>query len=144
MEGPGKETLEQFLAELPTYWKGGEVRPTQRHKRQDTSRHWRTRKDPFEAVWLEVLQWLQHDSDETAKGLFERLLDKYPGRFTDGQLRTLPRRVREWRQVMARQLVCAFMNGPNPEQNGTTEVRVVGDGRKQPTAPVPPWDSTGD
>ncbi len=143
MEGPGKKTLEQFLTELPTYWKGGEVRPTHRETKQDASRHWRTRKDPFEAVWLDVLQWLQHDPDETAKGLFERLLDKYPGRFSDGQLRTLQRRVREWRQVMAKQLVYAFMNGPTPEQNAA-EVRVVGDCRKEHTAPGLHRESNGD
>lgn len=26
-------------------------------------RHWRTRKDPFEAVWYDVLRWLQHDPE---------------------------------------------------------------------------------
>ena len=34
----------------------------------------------------------------------ERLQRDYPGRFPDVQLRTLQRRVREWRHVMARSL----------------------------------------
>jgi len=74
-------------------------------------RHWRTRKDPFEAVWYDVLCWLQRDPDVTAKVLFERLQDEYPRRFPDGQLRTLQRRVREWRKIMARKLVYACIDG---------------------------------
>lgn len=49
--------------------------------------------------------WLQEEPDATAKSLFERLRSQHPDRFKGGQLRTLQRRVREWREVMARQLV---------------------------------------
>jgi hypothetical protein len=51
--------------------------------------------------------WLQEDPEATAKSLFERLERAYPGRFAEGQLRTLQRRIREWRRVMARELVYA-------------------------------------
>ena len=105
LEGPGRATLDQFLAELPRLWKSGEVRPTHR-RHTDKPRYWRTRKDPFEAVWSEVLLWLQDEPDTSAKLLFERLRAKYPEQeFQKGQLRTLQRRVREWRQVMAKHLV---------------------------------------
>jgi len=57
-QGPGRESLDQFLAQLPRLWQAGEVRPT--HRAQSTKpRYWRTRKDPFETVWYEVLRWLQ-------------------------------------------------------------------------------------
>jgi hypothetical protein len=102
---PGRD-LEEFLAQLSGLWREGEVRPTHR-KAQDTPRYWRTRPDPFEDVWLEVLYWLGEDPDATAKSLFERLMVKYPGKFQSGQLRTLQRRVKEWRHVMARELVFA-------------------------------------
>ena len=46
----------------------------------------------------------QLDPDVTAKTLFIRLQREHSGCFPDGQLRTLQRRVREWRQVMARKL----------------------------------------
>lgn len=124
-EGPGKRTLDQFLSELPTLWKSGEVRPTHR-KTTTKTRHWRTRKDPFESVWLDVLQWLQSDPDAQAKGLFQRLQSEYPGQFRDGQLRTLQRRVREWRQLMARQLVYTCMNG-NGRKHEIEEVKVIGE-----------------
>jgi len=108
-EGPGRESLALFLAQLPRLWQAGEVRPT--HRAQSPKpRHWRTRKDPFATVWYQLLRWLQENPEITAKELFERLQCEYPGRFADGQLRTLQRRVREWREVMARKLVYACMS----------------------------------
>ena len=54
------ESLERFLARLPSLLQQGEARPT--HKaRVRPPRHWRTRKDPFEGVWCEVLLWLEKD-----------------------------------------------------------------------------------
>jgi len=58
---------------------------------------WRTRKDPFESVWDEVVQWLEASPERTAKSVFDSLQAKYPGQFTLGQLRTLQRRVQTWR-----------------------------------------------
>jgi hypothetical protein len=107
-QGPGRESLEQFLSQLPRLWKDGEVRPTHRSK-SSKPRHWRSRKDPYEGVWFEVLDWLQQEPDVTAKSLLKQLQDKYPGRFADEQLRTLQRRVKEWRKIMARELVYASM-----------------------------------
>jgi hypothetical protein len=112
-QGPGRESLDQFLAQLPQLWRSGEVRSTHRGP-SPKPRHWRTRKDPFETVWTDVLRWLQERPDITAKELFERLQQEQPERFPDGQLRTLQRRIREWRQVMARQLVYAGTDENNP------------------------------
>jgi hypothetical protein len=114
--GPGRKTFDQFLPQLPELWRSGEARPT--HRAQSAKpRHWRTRKNSFEAVWLEILRWLQDSPEANAKQLFQRLQQKYPGRFPDGQLRTLQRRIREWRQVMAKKLVyaCLEENDLGPE-----------------------------
>jgi hypothetical protein len=122
-QGPGRETLDQFLAQLPRLWQAGEVRPT--HRSPSTKpRHWRTWKDPFETVWYEVLGWLQQTPDITAKALLERLQREYPGRFPEGQLRTLQRRIREWRHVMAKKLVYACMDG----HTEAMEIAVIGAG----------------
>ena len=107
-KGPGHENLDQFLAQLPRLWRDGEVRPTHRTK-SAKPRYWRTRKDPFKGLWYEILGWLHQTPYATAKSLFERLQHKYPGRFANGQLRTLQRRVKEWRKIMARELVYACM-----------------------------------
>jgi len=106
----GRRSLEQFLAELPRLWHSGEVRPTHRGQAV-ASRYWRTRKDPFERAWPEILVWLQREPDATAKELLCRLQRMHPGDFPDGQLRTLQRRIREWRQVMARKLVFGGLGG---------------------------------
>ena len=108
--GPERENLADFLAKLPELWRGGEVRPTHRSEPQSV-RDYRTRKDPFEGVWPEILLWLQADPVATAKCLLERLQQVYPDRFPAGQLRTLQRRIREWRRVMARTLVNACVDG---------------------------------
>ena len=60
-------------------------------------RDWRTRKDPFESVWIELVGWLEVNPERTAKSVFNELQQKYPGQFPSGQLRTLQRRVQAWR-----------------------------------------------
>jgi hypothetical protein len=77
--GSGRESLEQFLAKLPELWRAGEARPTHRQA-ESPPRSWRTRKDPFEGVWPEILLWLQDEPDATAKSLLARLHRDYPGR----------------------------------------------------------------
>ena len=114
MESPGKSDLDTFLAQLPKLWESGEVRPTHR-KHQGKTRDYRTRKDPFERVWPDILLWLSEDPDATAKSLFLRLQDAYPGHFSCGQLRTLQRRVKEWRSVMARELVYGCYYGTDDD-----------------------------
>ena len=106
-------SLEQFLSRLPDMWRLGEARPTHAPRRRSRT-YWRTRKDPFEGVWPQVLRWLQHEPDATAKALFERLRTVHPQRFEDGQLRTLQRRVRQWRHVMARELVFGCLEDSDP------------------------------
>jgi len=96
--------LERFLASLATAWMEGEVRPTHQSKPK-AKRWWRTRQDPFEDVWPRVLVWLEIEPDRTASELFERLRTENPGKFPSNQLRTLQRRVKEWRMTAARRLV---------------------------------------
>jgi hypothetical protein len=62
-------------------------------------RTWRTRADPFDGVWEEVVSLLNNGPGLEAKTLLEELQRRYPGRFADGQLRTLQRRVKVWRAV---------------------------------------------
>jgi transposase len=58
---------------------------------------WRTRPDPFAEVWDEMALLLRVNPELQAKTLFEDLQRRYPGRFCDGQLRTLQRHVKVWR-----------------------------------------------
>ena len=124
--GPQRASLAEFLAELPELWRKGEARPT--HRAVDTEpRSWRTRKDPFASAWPEILLWLQANPEATAKSLWERLDQKYPGQYPKSQLRTLQRRIGEWRRVMARELVYTCLeekqgiDAPQPVVFGTAE-----------------------
>lgn len=60
---------------------------------------WRTRPDPFADVWHEIEEKLDDNAGFEAKTLFDDLQRRYPGRFQDGQLRTLQRRVKIWRAL---------------------------------------------
>jgi hypothetical protein len=60
-------------------------------------RLYRTRVDPFADVWHEVEAELTAHPEGTAKAAFERLQQRYPGVFPATQVRTLQRRVQEWR-----------------------------------------------
>jgi len=95
--------LSDFVASLSTVWRDGEARPT--HRKNTQPRTYRTRVDPFEAVWPQVQQWLDEQPEASAKELFLRLQERMPGTFPSGQLRTLQRRVKQWRSEIARQLV---------------------------------------
>ncbi|HXY05214.1 MAG TPA: hypothetical protein VEI05_01590 [Burkholderiaceae bacterium] len=56
-------------------------------------------------MWQVIQEWLELDPDLTGKELLERLQLEYPGVYPDCQLRTLQRRLKEWRSQMARKLV---------------------------------------
>ena len=114
---PDGESLDSFLSQLPDLWRQGEVRPTHARRAQ-AARGWRTRPDPFEGVWCEVLSWLQQQPDAPAAALMDRLIWHYPDRYSRRQLRTLQRRVSQWRGVMAKQLVYASAesSGANSEE----------------------------
>jgi hypothetical protein len=58
---------------------------------------WRTRTDPFAEVWPQVEAQLVAAPGLQSKTLLEWLQREHPGRFADGQLRTLERRVKAWR-----------------------------------------------
>ena len=65
-------------------------------------RSWRTRADPFAGVWeSEVVPLLEadHEGKLQAKTVLEALIKAHPGEFDAGHLRTMQRRVRDWRAV---------------------------------------------
>jgi hypothetical protein len=58
---------------------------------------WRTRPDPFADSWEEIRQLLAVEPGLQSKTIFEHLQQVQPGRFSDGQVRTLRRRISYWR-----------------------------------------------
>ncbi len=62
-------------------------------------RNWRTRPDPFAEVWEDVRKQIATSPGLEAKTLFAAMQREQPGRFADGQLRTLQRRIKSWRAM---------------------------------------------
>ena len=60
-------------------------------------RLWRTREDPFSEVWGTVQKQIEESPGLEVKTLFEWLQREHPGQFSDGQIRTLQRRIKLWR-----------------------------------------------
>ena len=65
-------------------------------------RSWRTRTDPFATVWeREFVPLLTRDQERVldATTLLDLLVERSPEQYHAGQLRTLQRRVRDWRAL---------------------------------------------
>ena len=79
-------------------WQLGEL-PSDRKKAR---RRWRSRPDPFADVWeSDVVPLLRTDpaGDLSATTILEWLYERHPGEFGSSQLRTLQRRVRDYRAL---------------------------------------------
>lgn len=113
-----------FVSGLSTAWRKGEIRLT--HRKSDQKRRGRTRPDPFESVWPTVKQWLERDPNACAKDLFIRLQTEFTDWFT--------RRVKQWRQDIAFQLVFSGTETAAggwtwlAEQNSPDHAGVTGEG----------------
>jgi hypothetical protein len=90
---------------------------------------WRTREDPFEEVWPEVEALLEQDAGLQAKTVFAELVGRHPGRFGEGQLRTLQRRFRDWRALRGEDREVYFEQRHRPGEQGQsdfTDMRSLG------------------
>jgi hypothetical protein len=97
-------TLEQFLSSLRTAWQEGEVRPTARRKARATKKK-RNTPDPFALAADQLRAWFEAEPWRTSGELFARLQMEHPGTYAMGQIRTLQRRLKEWRREMAQLMV---------------------------------------
>jgi hypothetical protein len=147
---PAAGGLADFLSGLGTAWQAGEVRATHRAKPK-VRRYWRSRADPFAEVAASLRSWLEAEPDLQATDLLARLGDQQPGRYPDKLLRTLQRRVREWRREIAHRLVFGPAAQPGSgEDAGAPEVPsgiaeatpqpvdLMDDAGASPTAPPAP------
>jgi hypothetical protein len=100
---PTTPTMEQFLSRLRIAWQAGKVRPTSRPN--EKARRDRRRPNPFVRMTTMMQEWFEAEPWRTSREFFERLQTEQPGVFPDGQLRTLQRRLKEWRRQMAHKTV---------------------------------------
>jgi hypothetical protein len=85
--GMSRQTASKYYAEskLPSEMKG--------------ARKWRTRTCPFDEVWGEIEAFLTECPGIGSLSIFGALNEKYDGRFSQGQLRSLQRKIRKWRAL---------------------------------------------
>jgi len=88
---------------------------------RNEERNWRTRNDPFTEVWEEVREQVATNPGLEAKTLFEALQRKYPGRFADGQIRTLQRRLKRWRATLGPEREVFFTQQHVPGRLGQSD-----------------------
>jgi len=87
-------------------------------------RTWRTREDPFVDVWeSDVVPLLEADTKGVleAPTILEELEARHPGRFSGKELRTLQRRLREWRAVSGPEQEVFFPQEHPPGREGVVD-----------------------
>jgi hypothetical protein len=90
-------------------------------------RTYRTREDGFAEVWSEIEALLITDPRVESKTIFEHLCREYEGRFEEGQLRTLQRRVKRWRIRHGRAKEVMFPQQHQPGRQGQSDYTHMGE-----------------
>jgi hypothetical protein len=88
-------------------------------KRMD--RDWLTRPDAFADVWPQLEEQLRLYPRLQAKTLLADLRRRFPGRFSDRQLRTLQRRVKRWRALQGPAKEVFFAQVHHPGRLGASD-----------------------
>lgn len=97
--------------------------PSQRARRE-----WRTRQDPLAVVWdAEVVPLLRSDAQLNAVTLLEEMQRRHPGEYGAGVLRTLQRRMRQWRAVHGGEREVYFAQEHAPGRLGLSDFTVADD-----------------
>ena len=92
---------------------------------QREPRAWRTRTDPLSEVWeAEVVPLLQADARLNAVTLLEELQRRHPGDYDERVLRTLQRRIRQWRAVHGAEREVYFAQEHPPGRLGLSDFTV--------------------
>ena len=84
-------------------------------------RTWRTRPDPFEEEWPAIAARLTEAPELEAKTLFEELMARAPEKYEPGQLRTLQRRVKQWRAQQGPEREVFFAQAHRPGEAMQTD-----------------------
>lgn len=95
---------------------------------QNPRRYWRSRTDPFAQVWdTEVVPLLKSAPKLMAITLLRKLQDDHPERFSDGVLRTLQRRIRQWRALEGPPKEVFFPQEHAPGHRGLSDFTAMGE-----------------
>jgi hypothetical protein len=104
-------TIDQFLANLKTAWREGEVNPTAKAKAKVPRS--RRRPDPLASVNQQIESWFAAEPWRTAREFLDRLQAEHPQLYRDGHLRTLQRRLKVLRRQAAQNIVLGSRSHPD-------------------------------
>ena len=97
-------------------------RRVEQGQEQVSERHWRTRADPFEAVWSsELVGLLEPHPELSPLTLLEHLQERHPGEYPDTVLRTLQRRVKQWRALHGQSKAVILTQRHEPGEQGLSD-----------------------
>jgi len=126
-----RKRMEEKITEAAAAAAAAMTQPTARKWREGplpseskTARHWRTREDPFEGVWDDdVVPLLKADTKRKlrAKTILDTLKEEHPGDFGEGHLRTLQRRIRDWRALHGPEVEVYFPQEHPPGREGALD-----------------------
>ena len=90
-------------------------------------RGYRTRPDPFAGVWPEVEKMLERAPGLEAKTILARLCERPDSPYTEGQLRTLQRRIKRWRAEHGPHKEVMFPQQHRPGEYGQSDFTSMND-----------------
>ncbi len=95
---------------------------------QQARREWRTRQDPLAVVWdAEIVPLLEADAQLNAVTLLEEMQRRHPGEYGADVLRTLQRRMRQWRALHGAERDVYFAQEHPPGRLGLSDFTVADD-----------------
>jgi transposase InsO family protein len=104
------------------------IEPADSLPSQRSPRQWRTRIDPLAASWeTELLPLLRESPHLSAVTLLEELQRRYPGQYGPSALRTLQRRMRQWRAAHGREREVYFAQEHPPGRQGLSDFTDAGE-----------------
>jgi len=123
-----KEIRRQFSQDVAANKMGISVRTARRIERQNRlpsqrePRAWRTRKDPFAAYWeKEILPLLRQAPGLLATTMLDELQRRHPEEIGASHLRTLQRRIRDWRALEGPEQEIFFPQEQEPGRQGLSD-----------------------
>ena len=108
-----RRTLSRFLRNLQLLWQESQPMPEPRQKRRYTPRQ----RTLFLEHREQIEEWLEREATMNAAEILRRLIRLALGTYHEGQLRSMERRVKEWRTARAERLLGSevdwfFWTGP--------------------------------
>lgn len=101
---------------------GRRIEKGEHQPQKGKARGWRTREDPLESVWESELKPLLNAQPQLRPmTLWEYLQEKYPGQYGRSILRTLQRRVRQWKATSGPPKEVMFAQEHQPGELGLSD-----------------------